>query len=84
MNWYPPTGISYEKYAHAERISAKAAAARAAIRISVFLSAGINKIRIPVIMGVKTIMLRIGNCILHLDIGWSQKQAVYHAQGRIG
>jgi hypothetical protein len=42
------------------------AAAKAKTRASVFRSLGINKINIPAIMGVRTITLRIGNCMVHL------------------
>src|SRR3990172_3692001 len=42
------------------------AAASAATRISSLRSPGINKMSMPARIGVKTIMLRIGNCILHL------------------
>jgi hypothetical protein len=58
----------YEKYTHAERTSAKVAAARAATRISVLRSPGISSSRTAAMAGVKTMTLKIGNCILHLAL----------------
>jgi hypothetical protein len=67
-SWYPPVAKSYEKYTQAERIMAMKAAASAVTRISSLLSPGINKMSMPARMGVKTITLKMGNCILHLRI----------------